>query len=103
MAGEMEVEMEMEIEMENLPQVTIAETEPIAVKKHRISSIMPIVMFSYVGVLIRLNLNLLGTNHTPLVEAFWPNFVGCFIMGFIVEQKIHIQQQYVSCLFMSFC
>lgn len=78
---------------ENLENVTEKETEVVVVQHHRLSSIMPIIIFSYIGVLIRLGLAFLGNNHTPLSAAFWPNFVGCFIMGFVVEQKIHIHNQ----------
>jgi len=82
-----------------LENVTVEETEPVVVQKHRISSILPIVIFSYIGVLIRLGLSFLGNDETPLSAAFWPNFVGCFIMGFFVEQKLHIQNQYVFTCF----
>jgi len=87
--------MNVEMTPEILENVTEQETEPVVVQTHRLSSIMPIIIFSYIGVLIRLGLAFLGNNQTPLSAAFWPNFVGCFIMGFIVEQKIHIQNQYV--------
>lgn len=85
----------VEMQPQNLENITEEETEPVVVKTHRLSSIMPIIIFSYIGVLIRLGLGFLGNNQTPLNAAFWPNFVGCFFMGFIVEQKIHIQNQYV--------
>ncbi|CAF1087305.1 unnamed protein product, partial [Rotaria sordida] len=84
--------MNTEIDMQNLGNATIAETEPVVVQQHRLSSIMPIIVFSYIGVSIRLGLAFLGNNQAPLSAAFWPNFVGCFIMGFVVEQKIHIHQ-----------
>ncbi len=87
--------MNVEMTPEILENVTEQETEPVVVQTHRLSSIMPIIIFSYIGVLIRLGLAFLGNNQTPLSAAFWPNFVGCFIMGFVVEQKIHIQNQYV--------
>jgi hypothetical protein len=87
--------MNVEMTPETLENVTEQETEPVVVQPHRISSIMPIIIFSYIGALIRLGLALLGNNQTPLSAAFWPNFVGCFIMGFVVEQKLHIQNQYV--------
>jgi len=93
--------MDVEMSSENLENVTTEETEPVVVKTHRLSSIMPIIIFSYFGVLTRLGLAFLGNNQTPLSAAFWPNFVGCFIMGFVVEQKLHIQNQYVSILFLS--
>ncbi|CAF3917650.1 unnamed protein product, partial [Rotaria sp. Silwood2] len=80
------------MEIENLENVTTAETEPIVVQQHRLSSIMPIIIFSYIGVLIRLGLAFLGNNQSPLSAAFWPNFVGCLIMGFVVERKIHIHK-----------
>jgi hypothetical protein len=92
--------MHAEIGAQNLEYVTEQETEPVVVQKHRLSSIMPIIIFSFIGVLIRLGLAFLGNNQTPLNAAFWPNFVGCFIMGFVVEQKIHIQNQYA---FTSIC
>ncbi|CAF0805863.1 unnamed protein product [Adineta ricciae] len=79
---------------ETLEYVTENETEPVVVQQHRLSSIMPIVVFSYIGVLIRLGLAFLGNNQAPMNAAFWPNFVGCFIMGFVVEQKIHIQHHF---------
>lgn len=90
--------MNVEMTSETLENITVQETEPVVVQKHRLSSIMPIVIFSYIGVLIRIGLAFLGNSQTPLNAAFWPNFVGCFIMGFIVEQKIHIQKQYVQYL-----
>jgi fluoride ion exporter CrcB/FEX len=93
--------MNVEMTPEILENVTEQETEPVVVQKHRLSSIMPIIIFSYIGVLIRLGLAFLGNNQTPLNAAFWPNFVGCFIMGFVVEQKIHIQNQYVFHMFFS--
>jgi len=93
--------MNVEMTPEILDNVTEAETEPVVVQTHRLSSIMPIVIFSYIGVLIRLGLAFLGNNQAPANAAFWPNFVGCFIMGFVVEQKIHIQNQYVFiCIFL---
>ncbi|UJR36624.1 hypothetical protein I4U23_029344 [Adineta vaga] len=79
---------------EALEIVTEDETEPVVVQKHRLSSIMPIVIFSYIGVTIRLGLSFLGNNQTPLNAAFWTNFVGCFIMGFFVEQKMHIHNHF---------
>ncbi|CAF1036045.1 unnamed protein product [Rotaria sordida] len=88
--------MNTEIDMQNLGNATIAETEPVVVQQHRLSSIMPIIVFSYIGVLIRLGLAFLGNNQAPLCAAFWPNFVGCFIMGFVVEQKIHIHQHFAQ-------
>jgi fluoride ion exporter CrcB/FEX len=91
--------MNVEMTPENLQNITTEETEPVVVQTHRLSSIMPIVILSYIGVLIRIGLAFLGNNQTPLSAAFWPNFVGCFIMGFVVEQKLHIQTQYI---FLSF-
>ncbi|CAF1373986.1 unnamed protein product [Rotaria sordida] len=88
--------MDTEMEVENLENVTVAETEPAVAQQHRLSSIMPIIIFSYTGVLIRLGLAFLGNNQAPLSAAFWPNFVGCFIMGFVVEQKIHIHQHFAQ-------
>ncbi len=85
----------MDMTPENLENITEQETEPVVVKTHRLSSIMPIVIFSYFGVLIRIGLAFLGNNNAPLNSAFWPNFIGCLFMGFIVEQKLHIQNQYV--------
>lgn len=85
--------MNVEETPETLEGTTSRETEPVVMKNHRLSSIMPIVVFSFLGTLIRLGLNFLGNNQTPLAAGFWPNFVGCFIMGFVVEQKIHIQTQ----------
>ena len=90
-----EANMTTEMIPENLEYIISAETEPVVVKTHRLSSIMPIIIFSYIGVLIRLGLNFLGNAHVPINAAFWPNFVGCMIMGFIVEQKIHIHNQYI--------
>jgi hypothetical protein len=87
--------MNYEVTPETLENVTIEETEPVVATQHRLSSIMPIVIFSYIGVLIRLGLGFLGNNQAPLDAGFWPNFVGCFIMGFVVEQKIHIHNQYI--------
>ena len=86
---------------ETLEYISEQETEPVVVKTHRLSSIMPIVIFSYIGVLTRIGLAFLGNNSAPLSSAFWPNFVGCLIMGFVVEQKLHIQNQYVFSLFVS--
>lgn len=80
---------------ENLENITEQEREPVVVKTHRLSSVMPIIIFSYIGLLIRTGLAFLGNNNAPLNAAFWPNFIGCLIMGFIVEQKLHIQNQYV--------
>ncbi|CAF3882516.1 unnamed protein product [Rotaria sordida] len=88
--------MDTEMEVENLENVTVAEIEPAVAQQHRLSSIMPIIIFSYIGVLIRLGLAFLGNNQAPLYAAFWPNFVGCFIMGFVVEQKIHIHQHFAQ-------
>ena len=90
--------MNNQVTPQNLEILTEEQTEPVVVQHHRLSSVMPIIIFSYIGVLIRLGLAFLGNNQTPLCEAFWPNFVGCFIMGFIVEQKLHIQNQYVFIL-----
>jgi Na+/glutamate symporter len=80
---------------ENLENVTEEETEQVVVQHHRLGAVMPIILFSYIGVLIRLGLAFLGNSQTPLNAAFWPNFVGCLIIGFVVEQKIHIQKKYV--------
>ncbi len=85
----------MDAPPENLEYITQQESEPVVVQTHRLSSIMPIIIFSYIGVLTRIGLAFLGTNSAPLGSAFWPNFVGCLIMGFVVEQKLHIQNQYV--------
>ncbi|CAF3363771.1 unnamed protein product [Rotaria sp. Silwood1] len=88
--------MNTEMEIENLENVTVAETESVVVQQHRLSSIMPIILFSYIGVLIRLGLAFLGNDQAPLSAAFWPNFIGCFIMGFVVEQKIHIHTHFTQ-------
>ncbi|CAF0972363.1 unnamed protein product [Rotaria magnacalcarata] len=85
-----------EIEIQNSGTNNVVKTEPVVVvvQKHRLSSIMPIIVFSYIGVLIRVGLNFLGNIQAPLSAAFWSNFVGCFIMGFVVEQKVHIQKHF---------
>jgi len=91
--------MMMDLELcrdENLENITVEETEPVVVRTHRLSSIMPIIVFSYLGVLIRLGLGFLGNTETPLNAAFWPNFIGSLFMGFIVEQKIHIQNHFAQ-------
>ncbi|CAF1288485.1 unnamed protein product [Adineta steineri] len=81
---------------QTLEIITDQQTEAVVEQTHRLSSIMPIVIMSYIGVLIRLGLAFLGNNQTPLNAAFWPNFVGCFIMGFIVEQKLHIKHHFAQ-------
>ena len=79
---------------ENSENTVVVEAQPVAVQKHRLSFVMPIIILSYVGVSIRLSLAFLGNINTPLDAAFWPNLVGCFIMGFVIEQKIRINHQY---------
>ena len=79
---------------QNSENTIVEETEPVVIQKHRLSSIVPIIILSYVGVSIRLGLAFLGNINTPLDAAFWPNLVGCFIMGFVIEQKIRINHQY---------
>ena len=88
--------MNTEIALENLDTITVQENQPTVVRKHHWSSIPPIILFSYVGVLIRLGLSFLANVTTPLDAAFWPNFIGCLIMGFIVQQKKYIHHQYVA-------
>ncbi|CAF3328302.1 unnamed protein product [Rotaria sp. Silwood2] len=88
--------MNTEIEIQNVGNIPVAETEPVVVQHHRLSSTMSIIIFSYIGVLIRLGLAFLGNDKTPLCAAFWPSFVGCFLMGFVVEQKIHIHKHFTQ-------
>ena len=84
----METEVSV-VENENLDQ------EEIRIASHHLSSIIPIVLFSYIGVLIRLGLNLLGNDQSPLSATLWSNVIGCFVMGFVFEQKSHLQHEYV--------
>ena len=63
------------------------------VQDHRASTIIPIVLFSYIGVLVRLGLAFLVDGRSPLSTALWSNLIGCIVMGFVVEQKLHIQHQ----------
>ena len=90
--------MTLETPAENLENVTEEEAEGTVAQPHRLRSVIPIILFSYVGTLIRLSLSLLGNSHAPLAASFWSNFVGCLIMGFVVEQKIQLQQQWVELL-----
>lgn len=76
--------------------ITPGKTETVVVtvvKNDRLNAIMAIVVFSFLGVLIRLGLSFLGNSQTPLAAGFWPNFLGCLIMGFLIEQKLVIQTQ----------
>lgn len=61
----------------------------------RLNTIVPIILFSYLGTAIRLAFNQLGDRQYPLTACFWSNMFGCFIMGMIIEQKAHIQEQFV--------
>lgn len=93
--------MTLEAPPVNLDSVPEGEAEVAAARHHRLSSVIPIVLFSYVGTLIRLGLSMLGNAYTPLAASFWSNFLGCMIMGFVVEQKMHLQHQCVDRLFLS--
>ena len=93
--------MTLEAPVANLDNVPEEEAEVTVAQHHRLSSVIPIILFSYVGTLIRLGLSMLGNAHTPLAASFWSNFLGCMIMGFIVEQKMHLQHQCVDCLLLS--
>ena len=72
------------------------ESKVNVVQDHRASAIVPIILFSYIGVLVRLGLAFLVDSRSPLSVALWSNLIGCILMGFIVEQKLHIQHQSVS-------
>lgn len=74
--------------LENAPE---EETQPIVVKPDHAGAIMPILLFSYAGAAARIGLGYLGSARAPLSTALWPNLVGCFIMGALVEQKLRIQ------------
>lgn len=78
---------------ENTLTLEKTETVVVVVKTNRFDAVMPIIVFSFLGVLIRLGLNFLGNSQTPLAAGFWSNFIGCLIMGFLVEQKVFLQTQ----------
>ena len=64
-----------------------------AIRNPRLNAVIPIILFSYLGVSVRLALSLLGNTRSPLNASLWPNVLGCFIMGLVVEQKTQLQQQ----------
>jgi hypothetical protein len=68
---------------------------PSVIQQPCSSSIVSIILFSYVGTFVRLGLAKLGNVRTPLSASLWSNVLGCFIMGFIVEQKHHLQHESV--------
>ena len=69
----------------------VIETEVVTVPEDKLALVFALIFMSQCGLAIRLLLNSFENfSGEPTEGVVYPQFVGCFLIGFLLEYRIHI-------------